>query len=881
MNRAGLHAVIRTVTRDGRTFQQTVYVSDKQKKTVQQHKNIDIIDFSRVTSIQQFDNLRNHINDLKDVSEKKIFKHHFMDYLETTLGITWKKDNGPKADDVNWMRALMEAKKHYAGGNPQPQPNTQAQPSQPTTSQQTTQNATGKVVLGTGQAMTKDDAKKAIQDLRAQIGNDAIIALAKANGIKWKENPNHSSNNYMQMAMAMRKHLENGGTIKEGGTGGTSAPAPASTTPQKNAQPKLVVTAKPQPPANTIHADYHTATPKQKLIGLISGILPTDAETENYLEECIKSGRMQTNGINNSGVNKGKYNLPKAYGHTISGFMRNFERWSKTDFKTNVIYEGTPTWSTDDIFKGQPEWSHYLEYKNKMTEFNANYGSGVVRHGVSGMDTTIKTVKAFKTFSGGKGVENLTGVEAISNLKKTISDNVSNKQYLDDLFDAFGVENYITDRGWNDGLPSPMSLYLDMCGVTYSSKSTVYDSMQRNLGGMSSSTMLSNLANGTLTKGEVMLAIHDSIDQSYLQSYVNNDKVFDQNNRLRGVGNDIMNSYLNDVHNGDRSKFNSDEFDSYAKKAMKDFEFFTTDDSHWIATNIALHKEVTRAINNNGLAEMKEYKPMRKQDWDSTTDKREVIEEHLYVMRKAESAREKYYKQKDKGAKATAKPVKKVDVESLIKHFKSGGDGTGVEFPDFDSIRKDIKASLTVVPEGERKAVEAKIQSTHDNVNHRGFKTKVRNVFRIKHLPYEEEFNKIDQARNTTGFYYHGTDYKASQLIIGKSGQFVVTKSNVKAGRMLGDGVYLANNSSKSMQYASNDFSRGNARGVLFLCKASLGNVVTSTIRGSHHNTTLLNQKSTDTVFMDRPYVLNPEWAVKEEKAVIPRLWIDVERVNN
>ena len=85
---------------------------------------------------------------------------------------------------------------------------------------------------------------------------------------------------------------------------------------------------------------------------------------------------------------------------------------------------------------------------------------------------------------------------------------------------------------------------------------------------------------------------------------------------------------------------------------------------------------------------------------------------------------------------------------------------------------------------------------------------------------------------------------------------------------MLGHGIYLADKSSKSSQYISdNSYARHNISGSLMIVEASLGNVVTQ-------------KKSTDgdTVFGEKSRALkNNEWCVRNPKAVIPRYLVEME----
>jgi hypothetical protein len=63
-------------------------------------------------------------------------------------------------------------------------------------------------------AMDKEKAKQMVSDLRNKIGTTAMIQLAIDSGVTWTRNFNNFPNDYMQMAMAMKKHLVNGGSLK-------------------------------------------------------------------------------------------------------------------------------------------------------------------------------------------------------------------------------------------------------------------------------------------------------------------------------------------------------------------------------------------------------------------------------------------------------------------------------------------------------------------------------------------------------------------------------------------------------------------------------------------------------------------------------------------
>lgn len=108
----------------------------------------------------------------------------------------------------------------------------------------------------------------------------------------------------------------------------------------------------------------------------------------------------------------------------------------------------------------------------------------------------------------------------------------------------------------------------------------------------------------------------------------------------------------------------------------------------------------------------------------------------------------------------------------------------------------------------------------------------------------------------------------ATSLILGHSGAFKVVKA--KVGRMLGDGIYLADKASKSAQYISDaGYSRSGIKGSLMVVEAVTGDTLSQrTNQGYNH----------DTVFAGTQHgLLNSEWCVHDPNAVIPRYLVEME----
>jgi hypothetical protein len=915
-NRQGLVAVKRMATRDGRTYMTTVWVRPQDAaKAGNSHVAIPDWHFKNeadlVAEVER-------IHKIKDISERNVLKDHMLADLKAN-GITWKEDNGSKADAVNWMRAMMAAKKHLNSGKEikivhktngsgttgtQPPAPAAAQSQRtPIQAQPATQSGSGKVVLGTGQPMSKEDAKKAIQELQKRIGTQAVMDLAEKNGIQWAKNPNHIANSYMQCAMKLSKHLQNGGTLTD--TGATSA-----STAQSNAAPASAALVQPPQPAGpkpmTLEWDYHHATPKQKLIGVVTGIIPTDDATTQYLETLMKQGvfdlkptpqRLNPN-ANPVSVKTGyQHSLPKAYYRAIERINNTLEN----DY--NAIYQqAQPNSSSDEMFKGTPYEKMYNDYKAAYRHLYDTYGYRVYNQGTEKAATELKTLELLKDLAGQRDIKDVPQTHMLGTLETRFKDAAKDPQKAQQIWDDLDLD--ILGEGAYS--PEGTSAFKNVFQLCSNGSDPFWDFYNNSLTSVvASTTSYSNarawsrdIKAGVVNKQDAVRVLADALQNMRLTGKSSAKDNVSPVTRITQMNHqNISKRYIWDELKNDTSMFDIDKAISDAKDCLKAWEPLQTDDGKYIRDQIFIQYTVHSYALHNNLKGINDFKPINKDEWALTKDKKMTIEDHIHIMRKTGKAREKSMAVKQKQVEAMIREAqstkntpatpdqkrKKLFNTDFLAEWRKGTDPTKLEFPEYDDIKHYAKCSLDKVPDAELKKIESRIHATHDNVNHRSFKTKVNGAYRIKNLPFEEEFKKIDAARNNTGFYYHGTDFKATQLILGQSGQFVVKpRAEAKAGRMLGDGVYLAEQSSKSMQYVGGQYVPGgvsSARGVLFVCKASLGKVVESTKRGYEFNQPLLNKKENDTLAMLRPHVINPEWAVKEEKAVMPRLWIDVERV--
>jgi hypothetical protein len=178
---------------------------------------------------------------------------------------------------------------------------------------------------------------------------------------------------------------------------------------------------------------------------------------------------------------------------------------------------------------------------------------------------------------------------------------------------------------------------------------------------------------------------------------------------------------------------------------------------------------------------------------------------------------------------------------------------------------KFVLRSLT---SAERTNVVGHIDRTWDKQEHGGMHYRIKGVFAIDGSPAEKKFQEAKKRLGgATKMLYHGTHFAAACSI--NRDQFRIGKT--KVGRMLGSGVYFAENSSKSAQYLSDaGFSRHGTHGILFATEVATGR---ETPYGGQGDTIRVRKGESASGRVLR----NTEYAVKDPTQAIPRYWIDVE----
>lgn len=208
------------------------------------------------------------------------------------------------------------------------------------------------------------------------------------------------------------------------------------------------------------------------------------------------------------------------------------------------------------------------------------------------------------------------------------------------------------------------------------------------------------------------------------------------------------------------------------------------------------------------------------------------------------------------------------------------------------SSNKDIKCSVRMATKSEYDKVVQDIKTSFDHKEHGGIKYKVKGVYKINNLDVRGSLQEIIERRaerkasgisfETSGSakdpvqdtFYHGTSHTTLGKILGETGKFRVPKNNeVVTGSMMGLGIYLADCSSKSMQYCGAGFRQSNSDGTkggaLIVCTASVGDCADFRTATDSSITTYGDKK--------KHGLRNNEWCVKDENAVAPEFIVDIE----
>lgn len=263
--------VQRTVTKNGKTFQQGFWVQPSQVKstdTVLQNQGaLNAYQTAQKTAQQQSSVVGNFDKSKYTVLYTTESKAKAMQYAKDS-GITWNEHSNP---NINWMRCQMAVNKALGGS-------VTVSTSKPASS------ATLDVsnLSSNFNSLSKKDK---VVELLKHNSRDSLISFAKANGITWKENDN-AGINWMRCSMALQSYLE---------SHNISDSTNASSDNQNKAQQDKVV-------SETIDIPSNATTRQKNLIGMINsitkkedfdlfgsvGMIAEDDTAREFMEKMLK-----------------------------------------------------------------------------------------------------------------------------------------------------------------------------------------------------------------------------------------------------------------------------------------------------------------------------------------------------------------------------------------------------------------------------------------------------------------------------------------------------------------------------------------------------------------------------------------------------------------
>ena len=162
--------------------------------------------------------------------------------------------------------------------------------------------------------------------------------------------------------------------------------------------------------------------------------------------------------------------------------------------------------------------------------------------------------------------------------------------------------------------------------------------------------------------------------------------------------------------------------------------------------------------------------------------------------------------------------------------------------------------------------------------------------FAVRNSVFEDRFNKeqerlkgasTDSKTYTPLEVFHGTSYGCAPNIIGREGEFFMGGNYTKAGKMLGNGVYVANKGGKSSVYIGNSsyanrqsYTRsGDADGIMMCLTVMRGENYKSRSTGFYGNN---SDPSITSLEQDAGSLNDWEMAVKRNELVFPHHFVDI-----
>lgn len=823
-------------------------------------------------------------------------------------------------------------------------------------------------IFGTGKPMDKEDAKNLVSQLREQYGTQKLVQMVIDNGITWTRNLNHLPNDYMQMAMKLKKHFSEGGTLSENIN--VSKPTVKPTETDKNKKE-----GKRSKPLTKLQEAYQNSSNLQKLVALGTGILPEDTESLNFLIRLLKEKEIKLDEKRGDGelnnketdileVAIGKINRTKRDGHSIAGHtFNNFINVSSPWKKSAILNAFEVAGMKDKAVQFADKVKEFVDsfdvesviYDDKRT---SSISAQTLFSGSEDAIQTLKTLKKLSEMFPGIPFGSIRRQELQAKLKSKLSQGNPNELVkeleLDELFKKDNLFSGILKMNalssvvlkLNTNIDRNVSEFYRILGEKIqknindkygetSSNNPFYDSLtghaknsSRVLKLLRKPSTLKKLIQDGHIKNEELVEMITSVmfdgDNSYyneqtekqiVSQFATLDEKLDYESLTLG---DVISSSCyferNYGSSGNRIKFIKSRLRHFEKTEIDNHCFlshisrgFENPDKMTFEEVLPTLNKFVKGFSDLFLNEEAEYfitsavlMDSSLFTYDSTrvlplhpdkffSDDRvlsELMTESILIGRKKLEGRKAFFdsKQPTKKEKKKSKSTYVTLLNNYIDGVYTDTDVDGFELEEPDRVQKEfVNCSIETIRGSEEAKIAQQVQNDR-SVNTHKFPIKVKAAFRIKNLhKVENKFKEIDEKRNNTHAHYHGTDYNIAQKILGQSGQFVVPK-RAKTGRMLGDGVYTTDSSSKAAQYSSSSFAR-HGSGILFMIRASLGKVITArglSDIGSNGARSVWNQNkgSMDSFHADSPVVLNPEWCVKDSEGVLPDIMLEIDKTS-
>lgn len=887
--KAGLVEVIRTVTRGGRSFSQTYWV-----------KPSDVKASDTVLGKQGADMVATHKQSVGDAKKNMVtlLSTHGRDALMAhakSVGASWKETDNP---GINWMRASMAIQKHMAenpgqwdsskiaGGaqqKPSQQAGTQATPNTAQSAQPTQQikqqaaspqptpkpekQSAGKPKGDAQQSQQPaGDPKAKVKSLSETMGKDQLMATAKQAGITWKENPNPGIN-WMRAAMAMSSALKS----NPGALDSAQGAQPSQADPAAQAQSAATQASKDAKTAQKTAQDAQKQVKQlQDLVSQLQAKQAAQATAQGVAAQQKQASILDT---------------------VTTDFKSGREKKEFGDALSKATPEQFVQARTLGMCAGDGAAADYLgrlyaQYATTMQaggvdKRGANIDPDALRNQLQGV--VNKQVVGVVKSSLSKVRKRLTQFTLQQKLFEPWTDPnapLSDAQ-LQQLKSARGGtamggmrQSMMTEKDGNHAL---MKRFLDKLAATseYGALATEYRAILDEY--------------DTLTKG-------DPLVQTYTNRYVSgsyvNGTIVQELDRAITSAQSELDSAIKWGKSAEvqakiqqkiqaakdrRAKFSTqEEMDGLERavelrKQLVDPKFTDLNANLWHFKAMGAQLASQYQINRDFVAE---YPVLSKADIDKleTGDQDALTNLALYAGMFKPSLT------KNGGDAQQAIMDKYAERKAFLDAY--GGVSSSLNGQGQYTEDNEIKCQVSSAPAAVVQKITDKIAKDWDKKNHGHMKYRIKGVYEVSGLALEKDFQAIKQksakyAGKKVGgkdcggdLYYHGTGAMATSLILGHSGAFKVVKA--KVGRMLGDGIYLADKASKSAQYISDaGYSRSGIKGSLMVVEAVTGDTLSQrTSRGYDH----------DTVFAGTQHgLLNSEWCVHNPNAVIPRYLVEME----